>query len=131
MFILKVFIFINNQLLSTTNAKDFNDAYTKQCIHTSNFIKVLYLCCTEDNSWPTGLLKQLLLGTVFRTVLYRLFFLSFSYFSGLFCIGLFCMRLVCTDTILTSTIIFPTFVTKVTENLCSGWFFFFKQISTF
>ena len=27
--------------------------------------------------------------------------------------------------------IVPTFDTKVTEYLCSGWFFFFRQISTF
>ena len=28
-------------------------------------------------------------------------------------------------------VIIPTFVTEATEYLCSGWFFFSRQISTF
>ena len=30
-----------------------------------------------------------------------------------------------------NNIIVPTFDTKVTEYLCSGWFFFFRQSATF
>ena len=59
---------------------------------------VHYACWRKDNYRPAGLLEQLLIVTVFRTVLYRtVFFRSFSYFSGLFCLGLFCMGLYCTD----------------------------------
>ena len=66
-------------------------------------ILFIMLVDTKDSSRPAGLLKQLLIGTVFRTICIGRFFRSVSYFSGLFCIGLFCMGLFCTGIIIHGT----------------------------
>ena len=50
MFILKVFILINNQLLSTANAKDFNkDYYRSDFPNESNGIFVIGVVFSQTN----------------------------------------------------------------------------------
>ena len=63
-------------------------------------ILFIMLFLTKDNSRPAGLFKQLLSGTVFRTVLYwTVFSFIFILFRTVF-YWTFCMGLVCTDTVI-------------------------------
>ena len=64
------------------------------CATAAVIILFIMLVDTKDSSRPAGLLKQLLIGTVFRSIRIGLFFRSFSYVSGLFCMGLFCTGII-------------------------------------
>ena len=50
---------------------------SSQHVEVTAAVTILFIMLVDkkDNSWPAGLLKQLLIGTVFRTVLYRTVFL--------------------------------------------------------